>query len=153
VNGNKRIGGTLLFVIITSTVAFEGMALDYFLLQVGVRPFHLMLLSNVFMAAAAATALLEHRLRRLEKLKALADRLEALSEMNLHVRSALTAIAFYGRRTDGDCGMQVVSESLCRLEDAFRGVVSMWRPMPERNVGFKRPQGDLLRNVLKFRTP
>src|SRR5258708_7011299 len=80
VNGNKRIGGTLLFVIITSTVAFEGMALDYFLLQVGVRPFQLMLLSNVFMAAAAATALLERRRRRLEKQKALADRLEALSE-------------------------------------------------------------------------
>ncbi len=151
-NSNRQISSTLLFLITASALAFEGVALDYFLLQVGAQPLHLMVLSNVLMAAAAATALLMHRLRRREKQQVLADRLEALSEMNLHVRSALTSIAFYGRRDNGH-GMQLVSESLGRLEDAFQGAVSMWRPIPERNTRFKRSQGDLLRNVLKFRTP
>ena len=153
VNGNKRIARAMIFLIAVATIAFEGAALDYFLLQVGVGPLQLMILSNVLMGTAAAVSLFLHHRRQLEKRQALTEQLETISEMNLHIRSALTSLAFYGKQTENDYCMQVVSESLCRIEDSFRGVVSRWRPIPQSETPLERPQGDLLRNVLKFRTP
>ena len=110
-------------------------------------------MSNVFLAAATATSLLLNNMRQLEKQQTLTDRLETVSEMNIHVHNALTAIAFYGRQTDNDHGMQVVSESLGRIEKSLQHVVFRWRLIPERRVGFKVPQGGVLRNVLRFRSP
>lgn len=151
-NGNKHIARSLVFLITASTVAFGGMVLDYFLLQNGVRPFLVLLLSNVFTAAIAATSLLMNSLRQLEKQQALVDRLETVSEMNIHVHNALTAIAFYGKQADNDHGVQVVSESLGRIENSLRGVLSRWRLVPEMPKRVQRPQSGLLRNVLKFRS-
>jgi ABC-type uncharacterized transport system fused permease/ATPase subunit len=153
VNGNGYLSRSLVFVIATVTVTSGGILLDYLLLQNGLRLFDVLLVSNVFMAATAATSLLVNNLHQLEKQRALADRLETLLEMDRNLRSALTAIAFYGKQTDNDPGMRLVSETLGRMDDSFRSVAARWKLIPERQAEFKLPQTSVLRNVLKFRRP
>jgi Na+(H+)/acetate symporter ActP len=153
VDSNKHIAKPLVFLIMATTAVFGGMVLDYFLLQNGVRPFHVLLLSNVFMAATVATSLLLKSQRQLDKQQALADRLATVEEMNRHLHNALTAIAFYGRQTDNEHGMQVVSESLSRIDDLLRGVLSKWRLVSETPNQVYRPRAGLLQSVLKFGNP
>jgi hypothetical protein len=114
-NWKQPILTILIFAITAVCATSAAVCLDAFLTQQGMSDASILYASNALVGIAAATLVLLQRLRVQAKNQILEERIETLSEVNQHVRSVVTSLAFYGRQT-GKADGEVLSEHLRRVE-------------------------------------
>jgi signal transduction histidine kinase len=86
-------------------------------------------LSAVVVALLTAGLIHQANLRR----EAALLRMQVIAEMNHHIRNALAAISLSADIIQNQQSIQVISESVDRIEWALREVLPRSRPLPEEN--------------------
>lgn len=99
---------------------------EVFFLQSGAPMLAVLIMSSLVIGALGYSMVLEKRKLRDQQRQVLEDRLETVSEINLHVRNVLGVVAFYGTQTKNIYTTRMVSDALVRMEGIMRGVLSRW---------------------------
>jgi hypothetical protein len=109
------ISKVLIFTAVAGFATSFGVALDGCLLQRGVSGFAILCASNALIGIVTGVLVLQHKERQKEKHQILEERIETIAEVNQHIRSVLTSVAFYGRQ-NGSANAEVMTELLRRVE-------------------------------------
>jgi hypothetical protein len=113
----------LIFAVVVVIVGAIGMVFDQALLKEGVRRLDIIALSNGLTGIAAG--LLYFQITRIERERRAAtqERLRTIAEMNHHIRNALQVIAYASTATDQTQSVELISQSVERIEWALREVL------------------------------
>jgi hypothetical protein len=123
---NKTAGKLAHFVIATVVALAVGMVLDLICLRCGVPLLTLLVVNNLAIGLVAAAAFLQHSLRKRDRIQALEERLQTISDMNHEIRTCLGIVAFYGTQTSSDYALKVFDEGFQRMEVLVRTVLKKW---------------------------
>jgi hypothetical protein len=120
---SSRSRDILLFLVIVLVVGAIGLGFDDLLIKEGVRRPDIMALSNGLTGIAAG--LLYFQITRVERERRAAtqERLRTIAEMNHHIRNALQVIAYASTTTDKTQSVELIDQSVERIEWALREVL------------------------------
>jgi hypothetical protein len=107
-------------------ICSSALLVEVFFLQSGAPTFAVLVMSSLVIGALGYGIVVERRKLRDQQRQVLEDRLETVSEINLHVRNVLGVVAFYGTQTKNIYTTRMVSDALVRMEGIMRGVLSRW---------------------------
>ena len=107
-------------------ICSSALLVELFFLQSGASTLTVLVMSSLVIGALGYGIVIERRKLRDQQLQVLEDRLETVSEINLHVRNVLGVVAFYGTQTKNIYTTRMVSDALVRMEGIMRGVLSRW---------------------------
>jgi hypothetical protein len=113
----------LLFLLVVLVVSVLGLGFDWLLVKEGVRRLDVMALSNGL--TGLAVGLLYLQLSRIERERRaqVQQQLRTIAEMNHHIRNALQIIAYASVTTDKTKSVELISQSVERIEWALREVL------------------------------
>lgn len=113
----------LIFVVIVLVVGAIGLGFDQLLVKEGVHRLDIIALSNGLTGIAAG--LLYFQITRIERERRARtqQRLRTIADMNHHIRNALQIIAYASTATDKTQSMELISQSVERIEWALREVL------------------------------
>jgi hypothetical protein len=122
-NGDPRSRDVLIFAVVAVVVGAIGMGFDQLLLKEGVRRLDIISLSNGLTGIAAG--LLYFQITRIERERRATtqQQLRTIAEMNHHIRNALQVIAYASAATDKTQSMELIGQSVERIEWALREVL------------------------------
>jgi hypothetical protein len=122
-NSGSRWRDLLLFFLVVLVVGALGLAFDWLLVKEGVRRLDVMVLSNGL--TGVAVGLLYLQLSRIERERRaqVQQRLRTIAEMNHHIRNALQIIAYANATTERAQSMELIRQSVERIEWALREVL------------------------------
>ena len=120
---DSRSRDLLMFAVVVVVVGAIGIGFDDVLLKEGVRRLDIMALSNGLTGIAAG--LIYFQITRIERERRATtqQRLRTIAEMNHHIRNALQVIAYASAATDKTRSMELISQSVERIEWALREVL------------------------------
>lgn len=123
----NKTAGRVAHVIVATVVALAlGMMLDLICLRIGVPLLILLVVTNLAIGLAAATTILQYSLRKRDRIQALEERLQTISDINHEIRTCLGIVAFYGTHTSSDYALKVFDEGFRRMEMLVRTVLKKW---------------------------
>ena len=127
--------------IVTLVVAALGFVFDYFLGQVGLSRFGMLIMSNGLTGLFAGG--LVYQLAREERAsrELVRARIKTIAELNHHIRNALQVIRFLGgqQRPSLDAmQLQLINDAVDRIEWALREVLPRY---PLKTADARKPQG------------
>ncbi len=113
----------LLFLLVVLVVSVLGLGFDWLLVKEGVKRLDVMALSNGL--TGLAVGLLYLQLSRIERERRVQvqQQLRTIAEMNHHIRNALQIIAYASATTDKTQSVELISQSVERIEWALREVL------------------------------
>ena len=120
---SPRSRDILAFLVIVLVVGAIGVGFDQLLVKEGVHRLDIITLSNGLTGIAAG--LLYFQITRIERERRATtqERLRTIAEMNHHIRNALQIIAYASATTDKTQSVELVSQSVERIEWALREVL------------------------------
>jgi hypothetical protein len=120
---DSRSRDLLIFAVVVVVVGAIGMGFDELLVKEGVKRLDIIALSNGLTGIAAG--LLYFQITRIEReRRATTQRqLRTIAEMNHHIRNALQIIAYASTTTDKTQSVELISQSVERIEWALREVL------------------------------
>ena len=113
----------LLFLLVVLVVGVLGLGFDWLLVKEGVKRLDILALSNGL--TGLAVGLLYLQLSRIERERRaqVQQQLRTIAEMNHHIRNALQIIAYASTATDKTQSVELISQSVERIEWALREVL------------------------------
>ena len=124
----------LICVLIAAVVTLAGTGFDRLLSVEGVSRMDIRLLSNALTGVVAGAFLYVYAYKE-EKIKELMhNRLQIIGEMNHHIRNALQVICFYAYREPDQRVVQMIRDSVNRIDWALREVLPNFAGMREAKV-------------------
>lgn len=120
---DPRSRDLVIFTVVVVVVGAIGMGFDQLLLKEGVRRLDIIALSNGLTGIAAG--LLYFQITRIERERRATtqQQLRTIAEMNHHIRNALQVIAYASAATDKTQSVELISQSVERIEWALREVL------------------------------
>jgi hypothetical protein len=120
---DSRWRDLLLFFLVVLVVGTLGLGFDWLLVKEGVKRLDILTLSNGL--TGLAVGLLYLQLSRIERERRaqIQERLRTIAEMNHHIRNALQIIAYASATTDKTQSVELISQSVERIEWALREVL------------------------------
>lgn len=111
------------FLLIVLVVGAIGVGFDQLLVREGVHRLDIIALSNGLTGIAAG--LLYFQITRIERERRATtqERLRTIAEMNHHIRNALQVIAYASTATDKTQSVELIDQSVERIEWALREVL------------------------------
>ncbi len=113
-------------VVGAAFICSSTLLVELFFLQSGAPTLAVLVMSSLVIGALGYCVVIERRKLRDQQRQILEERLETVSEMNLHIRNVLGVVAFYGTQTKNIYTTRMVSDALVRMEMIMRGVLSRW---------------------------
>jgi len=120
---DSRRRDLLLSFLVVLVVGALGLGFDWLLLKEGVKRLDVMVLSNGL--TGVAVGLLYLQLSRIERERRaqVRQQLHTIAEMNHHIRNALQVIAYASTATDKTQSVELIRQSVERIEWALREVL------------------------------
>jgi hypothetical protein len=122
-NSNSQWRDLLLFLIVVLVVSVLGLGFDWLLVKEGVKRLDVMALSNGLTGVAVGLLYLQLSGIERERRAQVQQQLRTIAEMNHHIRNALQVIAYASAATDKAQSVNLVSQSVERIEWALREVL------------------------------
>ena len=122
-NSDSRWRDLLLFLMVVLVVGALGLAFDWLLVKEGVKRLDVMVLSNGLTGVAVGLLYLQLSRVEHERRARVRQQLRTIAEMNHHIRNALQVIAYASAATDKTQSMELISQSVERIEWALREVL------------------------------
>ena len=122
-NSDSRWRDLLLFLMVVLVVGALGLAFDWLLVKEGVKRLDVMVLSNGLTGVAVGLLYLQLSRVEHERRAQVRQQLRTIAEMNHHIRNALQVIAYASAATDKTQSMELISQSVERIEWALREVL------------------------------
>jgi hypothetical protein len=121
--GDSRSRDLLLFLLVVLVVSVLGLGFDWMLVKEGVKRLDVLALSNGL--TGLAVGLLYLQLSRIERERRaqVQRQLRTIAEMNHHIRNALQIIAYASATSDKTQSVELISQSVERIEWALREVL------------------------------
>ena len=126
----------VLFVVLVVTAI--GIGFDWLLSKEGVTRFDILMLSNGLTGLAVGLLYLQLSRVERERRSRIQQQLRTIAEMNHHIRNALQVIAYASASTDKTQSVELIGQSVTRIEWALREVLpghvtsDAHMPPPER---------------------
>ncbi len=119
----SRSRDVFIFVLIVLVVGAVGVGFDQLLVKEGVHRLDIIALSNGLTGIAAG--LLYFQITRIERERraAMQQRLRTIADMNHHIRNALQVIAYANLASDKEQSVELIRNSVERIEWALREVL------------------------------
>jgi hypothetical protein len=125
-NRYNSIKKVVSLIIGAGFICSSALLVELFFLRSGAPTLAVLVMSSLVIGALGYGIVLERRKFRDQQHQVLEDRLDTVSEINLHVRNVLGVVAFYGIQTKNPYTTRMVSDALVRMEGIMRGVLSRW---------------------------
>lgn len=120
---DPRSRDLLLFFLVVLVVGALGLGFDWLLVKEGVRRLDVMALSNGLTGLAVGLLYLQLSRVERERRAQVQQQLRTIAEMNHHIRNALQVIAYASAATDKTQQVELISQSVERIEWALREVL------------------------------
>ncbi len=111
----------VLFVVLVVTAI--GIGFDWLLSKEGVARFDILVLSNGLTGLAVGFLYLQLSRVERERRSRVQQQLRTIAEMNHHIRNALQVIAYASASTDKTQSVELIGQSVTRIEWALREVL------------------------------
>ena len=122
-NRDSRSGDLLLALSVVLVVTAIGIGFDWLLSKEGVTRFDILVLSNGLTGIAVGLLYLTLSHMERERRAQVQQQLRTIAEMNHHIRNALQVIAYASASTDKTQSVELIGQSVTRIEWALREVL------------------------------
>lgn len=130
----SRYGTGMISILIAVVVTLVGIGLDRLLAVEGVSRIDIRVLSNALTGVVAGAFLYVYA-RKEEKIKTLLQsRMAVVAEMNHHIRNALQVICYYAYRESDQKIVQMIRDSVSRIDWALREVLPNFAGVEELKI-------------------
>jgi hypothetical protein len=131
---DSRWRDLLFFLLVVLVVSALGLGFDWLLVKEGVKRLDVMALSNGLTGLAVGLLYLQLSRVERERRAQVQQQLRTIADMNHHIRNALQVIAYASAASDKTQSVELISQSVERIEWALRevlpGHVTPEAPMP-----------------------
>jgi hypothetical protein len=131
---DSRWRDLLFFLLVVLVVSALGLGFDWLLVKEGVKRLDVMALSNGLTGLAVGLLYLQLSRVERERRAQVQQQLRTIADMNHHIRNALQVIAYASAASDKTQSVELISQSVERIEWALREVlpshVTPEAPMP-----------------------
>src|SRR5438105_1543641 len=121
----------VLAILVAAAVASVGVLFDRILLQEGVSRLDVRVISNCLIGLVAGAFFYAFARKEREFQRLLHSRIELIAEINHHIRNALQVISYYAYRESDQRVVQMIRDSVNRIDWALREVLPQFVGMPE----------------------
>src|SRR5579864_5103359 len=127
-------GTGMISILIAVVITLVGVGLDRLLAVEGVSRIDIRVLSNALTGVVAGSFLYVYA-RKEEKIKnLLQSRMVIVAEMNHHIRNALQVICYYAYRESDQRVVQMIKDSVNRIDWALREVLPNFAGIEEQKI-------------------